>query len=1086
MDSVLAWITVLLLTCRVQGAAVFAHFMVTNAGNYTPDNWSTDMKHAQDAHIDAFALNMAYDDPANMIALPKAFTAADSMGFKLFFSFDYAGNGNWPESDVINLINQYSTRSSYYFYNGKPIVSTFEGSGRADDWPSIKSETGCFFIPSWSSLGAKPAVETGVVDGLFSWAGWPWGPEDMNTYIDASYIEYLVGLPYMMPVSPWFYTNLPGYKKNWMWRGDDLWHDRWQEVLYVQPEFVEIVSWNDYGESHYIGPLYDKAMEAFTIGKAPFNYATNMPHDGWRLTLPFWIDMYKKGTAEVTEEHIVAWYRLTPAAACDSGGTSGNTASQLQIEFPPAEMAQDRIFFSAVLGSFSGVVVSIGGSAETAGWSSVPDDDVGVYHGSVAFDGRTGPVTVSLLRDNKVIATVEGEPISATCPNGMQNWNAWVGNATTGTQVSARPDLILAEQTCMNGTGAYNFAGLCEFACTYGYCPLGACTCTKMGIGYEKPNSTGVVGYPIAGEDASYSGLCNFDCNLGFCPPSACGTEEVPLSTPSVSPFLPPACTAGTGEGNLAGLCDFSCTHGFCPMNACTCTGQGAVNVMDPTTDVTGEAAPGLEDAVYGPLCDYACQRGYCPEGACTSKAGGSDGSGSGSQSGDGDVYISPSIWNESSPLLQCRPPCSLILPPLPLDVPTTIGVPNWTTPIQQSHMRTRTTTDGDGVTTTYHGYDVRTVDVVISFPPVILHEIPVWGVSINASQTGPSSVEVTSSITLPHVVYVLPPFGSDDPAPTSTTTTLTPPPYPWSQTAQDTRLNTASTTWSSGTPTPTISKGSNGAGRPCAPFCKGPCLSCPPDWGDSTGGGGSSGGDSGSSDGSDEEECSTQTAQICSTVCVEGSGCDFDCSTTTGCSVTATSTKIVGTPAPGVAITMEQWPEVTLEPDADVSIAMSLDSEESSMFGTLSVISGLATSTATATATATAAGTAPSNGPYAGRISISYYYDEHTDTGEWDLYQYYENESNSGIECPEVQTPDFVKSDGAYAGMSDGTGGFQAFGSTCTYRGADLPTGQIDEKVGTFVCNGYRDATCYSGNGQQGTCAEGWLTTLQVVNCEW
>jgi hypothetical protein len=27
-------------------------------------------------------------------------------------------------------------------------------------------------------------------------------------------------------------------------------------------------------------------MDAFTIGKAPFNFATKLPHDGWRATLP--------------------------------------------------------------------------------------------------------------------------------------------------------------------------------------------------------------------------------------------------------------------------------------------------------------------------------------------------------------------------------------------------------------------------------------------------------------------------------------------------------------------------------------------------------------------------------------------------------------------------------------------------------------------------------------------------------------------------------------------------------------------------------------------------------------------------------
>ena len=114
----------------------------------------------------------------------------------------------------------------------------------------------------------------------------------MNTSSDAYYMSSLRGKPYMMPVSPWFYTNLPGWGKNWLWRGDDLWSDRWGQVMDLQPEWVEIISWNDYGESHYIGPIIDKALGALTYGEAPFDYVTGYPHDGWRSLLPFYIDMY--------------------------------------------------------------------------------------------------------------------------------------------------------------------------------------------------------------------------------------------------------------------------------------------------------------------------------------------------------------------------------------------------------------------------------------------------------------------------------------------------------------------------------------------------------------------------------------------------------------------------------------------------------------------------------------------------------------------------------------------------------------------------------------------------------------------------
>ena len=76
----------------------------------------------------------------------------------------------------------------------------------------------------------------------------------MSTYTDACYFHFLnqTGVPmlYMMPVLPvsisllihseldirwnfllmsiflqWFYTNLPAYDKNWVWRGDDLWFE---------------------------------------------------------------------------------------------------------------------------------------------------------------------------------------------------------------------------------------------------------------------------------------------------------------------------------------------------------------------------------------------------------------------------------------------------------------------------------------------------------------------------------------------------------------------------------------------------------------------------------------------------------------------------------------------------------------------------------------------------------------------------------------------------------------------------------------------------------------------------------------------
>ncbi|GJC92737.1 mutanase [Colletotrichum higginsianum] len=627
--------TVLFFLCTLLGIlarqahakAVFAHFMVGNANNYTVADWQTEISLAQAAHIDAFALNIAQGDKTIASSLELAFQAAGGAGFQLFFSFDYAGGDRaWSKQEVIDLCSQYCANGAYYHYNGKPFISTFEGPANAEDWHDIKSATSCFFMPDWSSSGAKPALQLadGVVDGLFNWAAWPWGNQDMDTYIDASYIKYLDeagGKPYMMPASPWFYTNLPGYNKNWMWRGDDLWYDRWVEIIYNQPEFVEIISWNDFGESHYIGPLVDKAMEAFHIGKAPYNYATDMPHDGWRAFLPFLIDTYKSGRAMITQEGLVAWYRLSPAAACKDGGTVGNTASQLQLEFPPAQVMQDKVFFSALLTSTATVTVTVGPVTKTPKWSFTPDGGVGVYHGSVSFEA-VGEVTITLSKGSQQLAQIKGPKIELFCPSGITNWNAWVGSQMASGGVSATPTLKTSEQKCIEGTGAKNFAGLCKNACKYGYCPVSACVCKAMGKPVPTPTTSGAMGYPLPGEDASYSGMCEYNCLLGYCPSDACGYDEVPLAIATVSAFLPPACTGGKARDSslLDDLCSWTCKYGFCPIRVCTCTQQGALK--EPPAQIDGHHGGPVSGLKDEGLCEFACSRGdICPAEVCVDRS---------------------------------------------------------------------------------------------------------------------------------------------------------------------------------------------------------------------------------------------------------------------------------------------------------------------------------------------------------------------------------------------------------------------------------------------------------------------------------
>lgn len=118
----------------------------------------------------------------------------------------------------------------------------------------------------------------------------------------------------MMAASPWFYTNLPEYNKNWMWPQENmnLWATRWTQILYLQPDYVEIISWNDFGESHYIGNNPSSAPEYFTGSNAVYDYATNVPHDPLRWPLAVWADQYKNNVSTVTTESLILMYREFP------------------------------------------------------------------------------------------------------------------------------------------------------------------------------------------------------------------------------------------------------------------------------------------------------------------------------------------------------------------------------------------------------------------------------------------------------------------------------------------------------------------------------------------------------------------------------------------------------------------------------------------------------------------------------------------------------------------------------------------------------------------------------------------------------
>ncbi|KAK3401772.1 glycoside hydrolase [Sordaria brevicollis] len=406
---------------------VFAHYMLGLTVNHTAKDWDDEIRAAKECGIDGFALNTGPQDHWLNEQLALAYQAAERAGgFVLFISFDFAFD--WPVQQVIDLINRFKYSPAQCIVDGRPFVSTFEGPQWADNWPLVRQATGdIFLVPDWASLGPHGvAQKLAYIDGAFSWDAWPkgcnhkMGPDEDLMYLEALQIEKpgIFGTPnnkhkYMMGVSPYFYTNLPQWNKNWYCSSESLWYDRWQQILEVQPDFVEIITWNDYGESSYI---YDPHRDDQVVPGAD-TYVKGYSHDAYRAILPHFIQAYKQGKTkakprENLEDVAIAWYRRTPASA----GHHGETVWGQGGDALAAHGAKDVISVVAITKEENTVTVTLG-DGQPREFQTVR----GSSYFEIPFDETTlGPVRLQLNGQ-----VTEGPEIHCNCEDKV-NFNSVV------------------------------------------------------------------------------------------------------------------------------------------------------------------------------------------------------------------------------------------------------------------------------------------------------------------------------------------------------------------------------------------------------------------------------------------------------------------------------------------------------------------------------------------------------------------------------------------------------------------------------------------------------------------------------------
>lgn len=598
------------------------------------------MQRAKQLGIDAFALNIGVD-PYTDTQLQLAYQSAANNDMKVFISFDF----NWFQASdaarVGQMIARYGKNPAQLMVEGKIFASSFAGDLGDDkvSVPAIREAAGVdiFFAPNFHPDQTPDPTD---IDGALNWAAWESNGKnkapDASAHVtvgdgDATYQKWLGEKTYIAPVSAWFNTHYGAevpYSKNWVFPSDLLWFNRWNEILTMGPKMIELVSYNDYGESHYLGPLNSTHAD-----DGNSKWVNDMPHDGWLdMAQPF-IAAFKDGAKSVDnyihEDELFYWYRPhTNTLDCDSTDTTmnavgANNASGNFFEGRPNgfHTMEDAVFVVTLLTAPGTVTVTSGNSAVTY------NAPAGAFAKSVPM--AVGSQSFALKRQGApVFSGTSQRDVVEECPCGIYNFNAYVGSLPPKHWQGLKADALDALEKGLRVENCRPFPSITFSAPS-------ATSYTAMGTATPVPSATASASTLVTMSTPTPTMIRTTHPHTHRPSSTSSSTASAPTPTPpaplAVSSVTglgaennaeanAESCNAGTinalVSGNFLGLCSFGCARGYCPTSACTCTGTGTPEVT-ADSGVKGCPLTGLGDGYVG-LCAFACARGYCPDKACT------------------------------------------------------------------------------------------------------------------------------------------------------------------------------------------------------------------------------------------------------------------------------------------------------------------------------------------------------------------------------------------------------------------------------------------------------------------------------------
>lgn len=417
---------------------VFAHYMValpTAGGGATLEDYQQEIREAQQRGLDGFALNCggwSVREPHYKARTLLLYEAAKQLGtgFQLFLSADYCCGLSFEETE--DMIETFRDHPNQLRWEGKPVLSTFSGQGKNNEHGRqllaflTSLDKPVVFVPYFypqpnvSELPQQSHVDQVLrdfpgLDGFFYFGAAGNGEQlaACNERLARTWVG--AGKIFMAGNTP-FYRGNGGNFRVFETRGFEGMARQWEAAIRNDATWVEIVTWNDWGESSYVAPF--GPPQATALWKGHFGPKL-LSHAAYLDASRYYIDWFKHGTPPpIRKDALYYFYRLHPAALPATVAAKDDAAG---VDVPRgAHALRDSVFVTLFLTRPATLTVQTGDKTQRF------EAAAGVQHFETPF-GFGSPRFV-LQREGCTLLDKTGEH-EITATDSASRFNYFAGSA---------------------------------------------------------------------------------------------------------------------------------------------------------------------------------------------------------------------------------------------------------------------------------------------------------------------------------------------------------------------------------------------------------------------------------------------------------------------------------------------------------------------------------------------------------------------------------------------------------------------------------------------------------------------------------